>query len=226
MAPRHKQKHVTRNQRRQQRANNNDEDNARKSVNITDIIGDFRAACLNRARDVRNFADSRDSFVLDKAEQDQLRELTGMLTEQLGFLQDAWDTMMRLVEEHQIDLKNDDAYISVELSRAHTLKVAAVAYQISDRFLSGQDGNDCVDDHRNGDEGREDGRATTETITAAKEKDTEDANNPKTDNVANYGEKVREVMENNEAIFNNEAPQQTWQRGTNPLQHAEREQAT
>ena len=101
MAPQHKQKHVTRNQRRQQRANHGDEDNAEKSVNITDIIGNFRAACLNRARDVRNFADSRDSFVIDEDEQKQLRELTDMLTEQLEFLQDAWDTMMRLVEKYR-----------------------------------------------------------------------------------------------------------------------------
>ena len=32
-----------------------------------------------------------------------------MLTEQLGFLQDAWDTMMRYAEKFKIDLDNDDA---------------------------------------------------------------------------------------------------------------------
>ena len=99
MAPQTKRKHVTRNQRR----------HAEKSVNITDFINDFRTACLNRARDVRNFADSRNSIVLNEAEWKQLRELTDMLTEQLGFLQDAWDKMMRLVEKHKIDLKNDEA---------------------------------------------------------------------------------------------------------------------
>ena len=78
MAPQHKQKHVTRNQRR----------HAEKSINITDYISGFRTACLNRAKDIRNFADGCDSIVLTKDEWEQLKELTDMLTEQLEFLQD------------------------------------------------------------------------------------------------------------------------------------------
>ena len=89
-------------------------------MNITDINDNFRAAILNRVRDVRNFANGRDSFVIDESEQQQLRELTDMLTEQLGFLQDAWDTMMQYAEKYNIDLNKDDAYKVMELTRANT----------------------------------------------------------------------------------------------------------
>ena len=47
---------MTRNQRRQ----------AEKSFNITDYIDGFRKACLNRAKDIRDFASGCDSVVLDE----------------------------------------------------------------------------------------------------------------------------------------------------------------
>ena len=56
-------------------------------MGLTDYILNFRAACLNRAVDIRNFADGRDSFVIDKNERTRLRRLTEMLTEQIEFLQ-------------------------------------------------------------------------------------------------------------------------------------------
>ena len=64
-----------------------------------------------------------------------------MLTEQLEFLQDAWNTMMRLVKEHEIDIKTDDAYKAIEYSRAHALKVATMALQIADKFVLSQEGH-------------------------------------------------------------------------------------
>ena len=107
----------------------NDNDNP---VGLTDIILDFRTACLNNAVDIRNFADGRTSFVLDEYEQAQLEELTEMLVEQLEFLQDAWDTMLRCADQYDIDLDRDDAFKTLELSRAHALKVAERAFYISD----------------------------------------------------------------------------------------------
>ena len=124
MAPQHKQKHETRNQKR----------HAKKSINITDYIDGFRTACLNRAKDIRNFANECDSVVLDEDEWKHLKELTHMLTEQLEFLQDAWNTMIRLIKEHKIDIGKDEAYKSIELSRAHALRVATMAFQIADKF--------------------------------------------------------------------------------------------
>jgi len=120
MAPQHKQKHVTRNQRR----------HAEKSFNITDYIDGFRTACLNRAKDIRNFANGCDSVVLNGDEWKHLKELTHMLTEQLEFLQDAWNTMIRLVKEHKIDIGKDKAYKTIESSRAHALRVATM-FQLS-----------------------------------------------------------------------------------------------
>ena len=58
--------------------------------------------------DIRNFAEGRDSFVIDFNERTHLRELTDMLTEQIKFLQDAWDTMIRCAKEYDIDLDRDD----------------------------------------------------------------------------------------------------------------------
>ena len=110
MAPQSKWKHVTRNQRRR----------AENSIDMTDFINDFRIACLNRAKDIRNFADKRNSVILSRTKWDQLKELTDVLTEQLGLLQDAWDTMMRLVKEHKIDIGKDEAYKAIESSRTHT----------------------------------------------------------------------------------------------------------
>ena len=121
---------MTRNQRRQ----------AEKSFNITDYIDGFRKACLNRAKDIRDFASGCDSVVLDGDEWKHLKELTHMLTEQLEFLQDAWKTMMRLIKEHEIDIEKDDAYKAIEHSRAHALKVATMAFQIADEFEQSREG--------------------------------------------------------------------------------------
>ena len=136
MAPQHKQKHVTRNQRKQ----------AEKSFNITDYINGFRVACLNRAKDIRDFANECDSVALDEDKWENLKELTHMLTEQLAFLQDAWNTMMRLVKEHEIDIETDDAYKAIEHSRAHALKVATMAFQIADTFVLSQEGYQIGED--------------------------------------------------------------------------------
>ena len=127
---------MTRNQRRQ----------AEKSFNITDYIDGFRKACLNRAKDIRDFASGCDSVVLDGDEWKHLKELTHMLTEQLEFLQDAWKTMMRLIKEHEIDIEKDDAYKAIEHSRAHALKVATMAFQIADEFEQSREGRQVGED--------------------------------------------------------------------------------
>ena len=146
---------MTRNQRRQQRSEQTGEKGTEESVNLTDLIDNFRAACLNRSKDIRNFADGRDSIIIDEDEQQQLKGLTNMLTEQLGFLEDGWDTMMRYAEKYQIDLDYDDAYKAMKLSKAHALRVAGVAFQISDQFLSAQGY-----DQRDGGPGNDDGSTT------------------------------------------------------------------
>ena len=115
-------------------------------VGLTDYILGFRAACLNRAVDIRNFADGRDSFVIDTNERTRLVRLTEMLTEQLEFLQDAWETMLRYADEYDIDLDTDDAFKALEFAREHALKVTEQAYYISDGFLFPQnDGGHSVD---------------------------------------------------------------------------------
>ena len=206
---------MTRNQRR----------HAEKSVNITDFINDFRTACLNRARDVRNFADSRDSIVLNEAEWKQLRELTDMLTEQLGFLQDAWDKMMRLVEKHKIDLENDEAYKTTELARAHTLRVATVAFQIADRFLLSQEDEIHVSKPRNEDRERESENTPEEETGAVAKEEEARHNEPVTNNVNKPSEEIREAVGANKAIENSEAPPRVRQEATRPLQHEGREKA-
>ena len=160
---------MTRNQRR----------HAEKSFNITDYIDGFRMACLNRAKDIRNFANECDSIALNEDEWKHLKELTHMLTEQLEFLQDAWNTMMRLVKEHKIDIGKDEAYKKLESSRSHALRVATMAFQIADKFLLSQKGHqDDKEGAVAGQEVRHEERVTDNIGGASKKIETEDeANN-------------------------------------------------
>ena len=190
MAPQHKQKHVTRNQRRQ----------AEKSFNITDYINGFRVACLNRAKDIRDFANECDSVALDEDEWENLKELTHMLTEQLAFLQDAWNTMMRLVKEHEIDIETDDAYKAIEYSRAHALKVATMAFQIADKFVLSQEG------HQIGEE---------EAITEQRARDEE--------TITNVGETVEKKM--TETRASDKAPPEMQAESIRSTKQTEREKA-
>lgn len=131
----HKDRSETNRQGQQQAQQTQEEINKDDPMKLTDYILNFRAACLNRSVDIRNFAEGRNSFVLDINERKRLRVLTDMLTEQIEFLQDAWDTMIRCATEYDIDLDRDDAYKALEVTRDHALKVAEQAFDISDQFL-------------------------------------------------------------------------------------------
>ncbi len=221
MAPQNKQKRTTRNQRRQQRSEQNGEKGTEESVNLTDLIDNFRAACLNRSKDIRNFADGRDSIIIDEDEQQQLKGLTNMLTEQLGFLEDGWDTMMRYAEKYQIDLAHDEAYKAMKLSKAHALRVAGVAFQISDRFLSAQ-----AYGQRDGEPGNDDRSATEDIEATTSAEGTTTANNEAKLNVTEYDETTQMARETGAAATEREASLQEGQEKTQGLTPTEREKAT
>ena len=58
-----------------------------------------------------------------------------MLVEQLEFLRDGWDMMLRCADQYDIDLDWDDAFKTLKLGRAHALRVAEQAFYILDQFL-------------------------------------------------------------------------------------------
>ena len=125
----------TTNWQRRQQAQQTREKTTENPIRLTDYILNFRAACLNRSVDIRNFAEGRDSFVINSDERKCLRESTEMLTEQIEFLQDAWNTMLRCAKEYDIDLDRNNAFRALELTRNHALRVAEQAFSIWDQFL-------------------------------------------------------------------------------------------
>ena len=60
--------------------------------------------------------------------------MTENLHEQCAYLMDAWDTLLRCVQEHAIDVNKDEAFIDMKSAMEHTTRVVDMAIQMSDRF--------------------------------------------------------------------------------------------
>jgi hypothetical protein len=145
MASKGRTKHLTRNQKLVAKANTgvgtkNLEEDARRGVqredfvSFQDIFLNFRASSMNRAKDIRDFAAGCDSFDLGNEDLWQLKKMTENLHEQYAYLMDAWDTLLRCVQEHAIDVNKDEAFIDMKSAMEHTTRVVDMAIQMSDQF--------------------------------------------------------------------------------------------
>ena len=216
MAPQSKQKHTTRKQRRRQRAEQGDDEDAERTVNITDIIDKIRAACLDRAGHVRSFAESRDSFIITNDDQRTLKTLTDGLTEQLECLQRAWNTMLQYARKYRIDLDKDDAYKEMELSGAYTLKVAEEAFQISDKYYTSHGSERHSESPEDGNANEQEGshvancrKAVSVTTKAAKQKKEAGAPTRIREKEANNPQRMNREKATGEESTESEDPRET-----------------
>ena len=64
-------------------------DHREDSVALTDIFLNFKASCLNMARDIRDFAAVHSNLNINEREHEILQWMTEILEEQYGFFEDA-----------------------------------------------------------------------------------------------------------------------------------------
>ena len=89
-------------------SNGNQGDNHHEdSVALTDIFLNFKASCLNRARDIRDLSAKRDNLNLSAREYGELQRMIETLNEQFELLEDAWRTLLRYVQDYSIKVDED-----------------------------------------------------------------------------------------------------------------------
>ena len=95
--------------------------------------------------------------------------------------------MMRYAEKYKIDLDNYDAYKDMEVTRAHALRVAGVAF--SDQCLSMQEGRRHSNGPRDESEANteDEGTMTRAQSTKAEEKDKRETKEEASSSVLGYG---------------------------------------
>ena len=109
-------------------------DHQEDPVSLADIFLNFRASCLNRANDIRDFAAARDNLKLEAADQSEMSRMTEILNEQFEFLNDAWRTLLYYVQRYSIEVDKDEAFQDVKKAKEHTTKVVEMAFNISEQF--------------------------------------------------------------------------------------------
>ena len=97
-----------------------------------EVFATFRASCLTRAKEIRDFIARRVSFGLDFKETLELREMRRAMEDQFACMEETWDNLLECIRLNAID--NDAAFGELVGVMKSTKRVVDAALLMSEQF--------------------------------------------------------------------------------------------
>jgi hypothetical protein len=99
-----------------------------------EVFAIFRASCLKRAREIRDFIARSKSFSLNFKETQELREMRRALKDQFACMEETWDNLLQCVRLYAIDIDNNAVFGELVGVMKSTKKVIDKAFLASEQF--------------------------------------------------------------------------------------------
>ena len=103
-------------------------------MDLTDVFRNFRASCINSAKDIRDFTAGRNNFDLGEDDLKQLDQMTERLNEQFESLNYAWRALLKYGHKFPIEVDRDETFEDIHYAKEHATRMVEMAFCISDQL--------------------------------------------------------------------------------------------